>query len=102
MVLRSRNLDLSTHLYAAPDWVAEVLSPHNTAHDLRTKRRIYERAQIPEYWIVNPESRQVLVLRLGANGTYAEPETFGATDSIQSQAIAGFVLDSARLFSALD
>lgn len=39
--------------------VAEVLSPSTARADRLTKRRLYQRHQIPLYWIVDGDSRQV-------------------------------------------
>jgi Uma2 family endonuclease len=39
--------------------VAEVLSPSTPRHDRFTKRRRYQEARVPLYWIVDGEARQV-------------------------------------------
>lgn len=44
-----------------PDLIAEVLSPGNPEQDTETKRRAYARAGVPEYWIIRPQTRDVLV-----------------------------------------
>ena len=41
--------------------VAEVLSPSSGKHDRFIKRRRYQEAGIPLYWIVDPDERQVEV-----------------------------------------
>jgi Uma2 family endonuclease len=41
--------------------VAEVLSPSNPNHDRFIKRRRYQEARVPLYWIVDGEARQVEV-----------------------------------------
>jgi Uma2 family endonuclease len=43
-----------------PDLIAEVLSPSNADYDTDTKRHIYARAGLPEYWIVRPATRDLL------------------------------------------
>lgn len=45
-----------------PALLIEVLSPGNTETDTATKRYAYARAGVPEYWIVRPATRDVLVL----------------------------------------
>jgi len=44
-----------------PDLIAEVLSPSNPEMDTVVKRAAYARAGVPEYWIVRPSQRDVLV-----------------------------------------
>jgi Uma2 family endonuclease len=48
------------------DLVMEVVSPDpkDRKRDYETKRSEYARAGIPEYWIVDPEERRILVLTL--------------------------------------
>lgn len=48
----------------APDWVLEVLSPSTAGHDQVTKRRIYERAGVQEFWLVHPMDRVLTIYRL--------------------------------------
>jgi Uma2 family endonuclease len=42
-----------------PVLVIEVLSPGTARHDRTVKRRRFQRAGIPEYWIIDPEARLV-------------------------------------------
>jgi Uma2 family endonuclease len=49
-----------------PDLIAEVLSPSHPELDTVVKRAAYARAGVPEYWILRPETRDVLV--------YSEPD----------------------------
>ncbi len=48
----------------APDLVIEVLSPSNRGHDLLTKRSLYARAGVREYWIADPEARTLEIFAL--------------------------------------
>ena len=68
----------------APDWVAEVLSPSTAAHDQVVKRRIYERAGIPEYWLVHPNDRTLTIYTLRA-GAYGKPDIFELKASTRLQ-----------------
>ena len=55
----------------APLLVVEVVSPDNPARDYRFKRSEYAVRGIPEYWIVDPTQKQVLILTL-VEGFYDE------------------------------
>jgi Uma2 family endonuclease len=57
----------------APDWIIEVLSPATARHDHLTKRALYERAGVREYWLVHPVDRVVTVYTL-KDGQYGGPE----------------------------
>jgi Uma2 family endonuclease len=47
----------------APDLVVEILSPKTARIDLETKRKMYIRHGVDELWIINPETRAVLIYR---------------------------------------
>lgn len=49
----------------APILVVEVLSNSTRRRDLGEKRRFYLDANVAEYWIVDPEARDVRVVRQG-------------------------------------
>ena len=57
----------------APDWIIEVLSPATARHDHLTKRALYERAGVREYWLVHPVDRVITVYVL-KDGHYGGPE----------------------------
>ena len=48
----------------APNLLIEVLSPSNPEHDLVTKRDLYARGGVPEYWLVTPRTAAIEVLAL--------------------------------------
>jgi len=47
-----------------PDLLIEVISPSNRVHDVFTKRALYARAGVREYWIVDSEARSLEILTL--------------------------------------
>lgn len=46
-----------------PDWVCEILSKSNATVDLLDKVRIYHRAGVPHYWILDPHRETLRVHR---------------------------------------
>ena len=51
-----------SRIKGAPDKVVEILSPGSRAHDTQRKRAAYERAGVPECWLVDPDSQEIRLL----------------------------------------
>jgi Uma2 family endonuclease len=51
------------HVRGAPDLVIEILSPSTRRTDEITKRKLYERFGVQEYWVVDPELDAIKVYR---------------------------------------
>ena len=80
-----------------PSLVIEVLSPGSHRHDLVKKRDAYLRIGIPEYWVVDPDERCVLVFRQGSEAD--GPTRVVITLHWRSWAeVAPLEIDVARLF----
>ena len=84
----------------APDWVIEVLSPGTAIHDQRTKRALYERHGVAEYWLVHPGDRSVTIYRLQA-GVYGQSLVLGSEDDCSPQAFPELVVSVAEIFHDL-
>jgi Uma2 family endonuclease len=82
------------------DLVMEVVSGNkeDRRRDLVIKRGEYARAGIPEYWIVDPEKEQIIVLRL-AGKKYAVHGKFGKGSVATSCLLPGFTVDVTTAFS---
>jgi len=44
----------------APDFIIEVLSPGNKKHDTEKKKTLYEKFGVKEYFIVDPDNKEVI------------------------------------------
>lgn len=52
----------------APDFIAEVVSPSNRAHDYLVKAVLYEKAGVREYWVVDPDYGRTTAYRYATTG----------------------------------
>ena len=52
----------------SPDLAVEVLSPSSRRTDEITKRRLYERFDVLEYWVIDPELETLKVYRRAVSG----------------------------------
>lgn len=51
-----------------PDWICEVLSESNRAHDMVNKLRWYHAAGVPHYWLLDPAAGALHVFRHESSG----------------------------------
>jgi Uma2 family endonuclease len=84
-----------------PDLVIEVLSPSNRGHDLLTKRALYARAGVREYWIVDPDARTVEILALDRDAFHAV-ERGASADRIASPLLGALPFGSEAIFAGID
>jgi Uma2 family endonuclease len=57
-----------TPVKVRPDWICEVVSQSNATDDTVKKLRLYHRAAIPHYWIVDPRDATMTVMRWSEDG----------------------------------
>ncbi len=81
----------------APDMVIEILSPSTRRHDLSVKYRLYQRAGVREYWIVDPEGKTVQVHKL-EEGLYNAAEVY-TRGAVPVGLWEGFSIDLDRVFA---
>jgi len=96
VVCDSKKLD-DAGCRGAPDIVIEVTSPHTAKKDLLTKRSLYEKHKVKEYWIIFPETEEVVIFRL-KDGKYGEPEEYKKGDKIVTEIFNDFQIDLATVF----
>ncbi|HVT19691.1 MAG TPA: Uma2 family endonuclease [Thermoanaerobaculia bacterium] len=85
-----------------PDLIVEVLSPGTARRDRREKLRLYAESGVREYWIVDPEVRQIefLVASLGTAGRLEVALPDG--DVYRSQVLPEIVLDLADFWREVE
>jgi Uma2 family endonuclease len=58
-VTAARRQIVGHRLEGVPDLLIEILSPSTTRRDRGEKLALYAESGVPEYWIVDPEARQI-------------------------------------------
>jgi Uma2 family endonuclease len=91
---------IGEEFWLAAGLVMEVVShdPDGRRRDLMTKRREYARARIPEYWIVDPQTETITVLRLTAQ-RYAVHGLFAKREQATSHLLASLAVDVTAAFA---
>ncbi|MCA9908184.1 MAG: Uma2 family endonuclease [Anaerolineae bacterium] len=69
-------------IFGVPDLVIEVLSPGNADYDEGIKLTAYANAGIEEYALVDLSARTLRSYRLLGPGSYDQPHTYSAEDSV--------------------
>lgn len=83
-------------VHGPPDLVVEILSPSSLQRDRHHKRELYQRAGVPEFWIVDPANRAIEVFSLGEAGY--ELTSFAAeTGAVASRVLDGFAIAVAEV-----
>jgi len=81
----------------APDMVIEILSPSTSKRDLLTKLIKYQKAEVREYWIVDPDS-EVVNVHLLENGRYVI-NTYESEETIAVNVLEGCAITLPDIFS---
>jgi len=81
------------------DLVMEVVSEDDPARDLEIKRNEYAEAGIAEYWIVDPRTKTITVLKL-QDQKYVTFEEVVREGVVHSSLLPGFSTDADAVFAA--
>jgi Uma2 family endonuclease len=84
----------------APDWIAEVLSPHTARYDKIVKLPVYERAGVPEVWFIHPIDRTLTIYRLEA-GHYGRATLLGLEGQTSLTAVPGVSIDWGQVLAKI-
>lgn len=82
---------------AAPDLIVEILSPSTAYRDLTTKKRLYEKHRVKEYWIVDPEQKTVEVFE-HRDGSFMQHARVVEEGTATSKLLGGFTVALSDLF----
>jgi len=81
----------------APDFVAEILSPSNTAIEMERKFRLYRESGVREYWVLDPEHKTMHAYSFAEGAVF--PRFYAAGDKAGVGIFPGFAVDLGPVFS---
>jgi Uma2 family endonuclease len=86
-------------IHGAPDLLIEILSPGktNTDRDRITKRKLYGKFGVKEYWILDPKTPSVEIYRLTDKGMKLT-QTCKGNDEITTPLLPDFICKASSLF----
>jgi Uma2 family endonuclease len=99
MLLRATDQRRQNRFWLGADLALEVVSADRPERDLVDKRTDYAEARVPEYWIVNPQTETITVLRLNGDA-YEEAGSFRRGESAASVLVPEFSVVVADVFDA--
>ena len=91
-----------THVAGAPDLAVEIVSPSSRKRDETTKRHLFDRYGVVEYWVIDPELQIVKVFRR-REGRLSKVEELAAEsgDVLTTPLLPGLEVALAGLFRHL-
>ncbi len=98
VVVCDRSKIWETHVEGAPTLAIEVLSPSTHRHDRVRKLRLYARAGVREYWLVQPYPAVIEVLQLTGEH-YQIAGAYTDTETLYSPAFPELALDLSAVFT---
>jgi Uma2 family endonuclease len=99
MVLSAADSRRQNRFWLGADLALEVVSEEKPERDLVDKREDYAEGKVPEYWIVNPQTETITVLRLSGDA-YEEVGIYRRGESVASMILPEFSVAVAAVFDA--
>lgn len=90
--------ELGTQDVRAPDVLLVIeVAVSSIAYDVGQKARLYARAGLRDYWVVDAIRRTIRVHRAPSGGAYADVEEYGAEDAVPALLLPGLNVRLAEL-----
>lgn len=95
------NIVTKKNLRGAPALVVEINSPSTRGRDRRSKRDLYARAGVREYWMIDPDANTVTVFRRNPQGEFPIVAMLQASagETLTTPLLPGFELTLPHYFS---
>jgi Uma2 family endonuclease len=90
----------SGKFHGSPEIIIEILSPGriNARRDLQIKRELYEIYEVPEYWVVNPFDKEIVLFKR-KKGELVENAVFNLEKNLETDILPKFSLNLENLFN---
>lgn len=99
MVICDKSKFTDSNYSGVPTIIIEITSPSTAGHDNITKLNLYQRFEVPEYWIVSPKNKTVSVYYYDkAISGYLEPTIFAKEDIVNSNVFADLSIELRAIF----
>ena len=82
----------------APSIIIEIISPSTASKDFIKKRDLYGKNRVNQYWILDPEEKEIFIFKLNDKGTYNKPEIYTQNDIITVEGFEGLEIDTGLIF----
>jgi Uma2 family endonuclease len=82
IVLNENSSIIKEHIHGVPDILIEILSKGNESHDLVRKKELYETKGVKEYFIVDPNTKEVIHYIYQNNSFIPQPTVIGELNSL--------------------
>ena len=83
----------------APDLVVEILSPSTSKKDMSEKLLLYQKFEVKEYWVVDPEGEDVRVFVLDENGRFYLLSILKKEETLKSKLFSSLTIPLEELFA---
>jgi len=87
----------SARVESAPSLAVEIISPSTSTYDRVTKRNLYAKYGVPEYWLVDPDAETMTIFSDPQDGRYRSEQT--TSDVAVSATIPQLSADLKALFA---
>jgi Uma2 family endonuclease len=100
LLVTGDQVDVLTDVHArgAPSLVVEILSKGTRRVDLQTKRDLYERAGVREYWVIDGEMNRIAIHRRASDGRMPQVADLSESDTLTTPLLPGFSLPLQEYF----
>jgi len=96
IIICDRSILTDVSCKGVPDMVVEILSPSTANHDKTLKLKTYLRADIREYWIIDPKEK-ILAVHILKDGNYIT-NAYTSEENVPVHVLEGCIINLSEVF----